>query len=109
MLKLKRILRLGRGTNKYPLLICIAIMAVYATCTFIFLCGVIYKFFFPYSSYVLDFPILDMLMARISNPWSVALYVVCIKAFVDGNKDGTPDEFEDKGQIVKSKNNGGEI
>ena len=94
--QLKKFFRLGRGYRKYPLYICITIMAVYAICTFIFLCGVIYKDLFPYSTYVLDFPILDMLMARISNPWSIALYMLCIKGFVDSNGNGTPDEFEEK-------------
>jgi len=91
-----KFLHLGRGFNKYPLRICITIMAIYAICILFYLFGVVFKFLYPNSIYILDFAILDNLMSRISDPRSVALYVFCIKAFVDMNKNGTPDEFEEK-------------
>ena len=94
--KFQNFLRIGAGRHKYPLYICIAIMAVYATCTLFYLAGVVFKFLYPNAIYILDFAVLDNLMARISDPRSVALYVFCIKAFVDTDKDGIPDQFEDK-------------
>ena len=108
MKKVKSLLTFGRGRVHWPLRICVFILVLWAIGIILYLFGVAWNFLYPTSQHQLLFNILDQLLARLSNPWTVGLLLFLVKAFSsDSDHDGIPDALEDTDKFIKPNMAGG--
>ena len=109
MKKIKYLLTFGRGRVHWPLRICVCILCLWAIGIILYLFGVVWNFMYPTSQHQLLFNILDQLLARLSNPWTVGLLLFLVKAFSgDSDHDGIPDALEQPDKFVRPELIGGE-
>ena len=98
--KLKSAITFGRGHIHWPLRICVTILALYGICIVLYLLGIGFQFIFPASKHIVNLSGLDVLMSRITNPWSVTFCLFALKGFTqDDNHNGLPDGLENENQL----------